>query len=225
MRIDGVRLGLCYPAEGAQACVLKNVDFRMNETGIHVLSGPSGCGKSSLLYLLSGLRAPTSGAVYYDDRDIAAYDPQSLAALRRRRFGFVFQRPFLLESLSVLDNVLIPLEKSGDADREWAMALLAALCMDGLSLRKPHALSHGQRQRAAIARALVNEPQVLFLDEPTAPLDQESAEYAIALIRAYGRHAAVLIISHDPRVLASADKAYAFRDGSIETHDGCHAFS
>ena len=222
MRIDGVRLELCYPAGDARTRVLHPMDFRMGETGVHALCGPSGCGKSSLLYLLSGLRAPTGGAVYYDDRDIAAYDPHSLAALRRRCFGFVFQRPFLLESLSVLDNVLIPLEKSGDAERERAQALLAALRMDGLSQRKPHALSHGQRQRTALARALVNEPQVLFLDEPTAPLDPESAANAIALIRAYGSHAAVLILSNDPRVLASADKTFALRDGRLETHDICH---
>jgi ABC-type lipoprotein export system ATPase subunit len=221
MRVEGIRLGLCYKERGGwESCVFEDIDIRIGETGIHAVTGPSGCGKSSLLYMLSGLRRPSSGTVYFDDSDIASFDPVKLANIRRSRFGFVFQMPYLLESMSVLDNILIPLDKSGVKDRERAMALLAALRMDGLSLKKPCGMSPGQRQRAAIARALINEPQVLFLDEPT----KESAGEVAALIREHARNAAVLLISHDPFVLSMADTVYTFHGQNLN-HDCRNGFS
>ncbi len=218
MRIDGIQIGLSYPSQGVRAAAaLFDVDIRIGDTGIYAVTGPSGCGKSSLLYVLSGLKAPTSGTVYYDDMDIQSYTANELAHLRRSRFGFIFQRPSLLESLSALDNVLILPAKNQKTIRERAMDLLARLDMDGFSDKKPHVLSQGQRQRVAVARALVNDPAFLFADEPTAALDRESTDAVMRLIKEQSRHASILLISHDSLVLEQADRVFCMRDGRIVT--------
>ncbi len=218
MRIDGIQIGLIYPSQGVRAAAaLFDVDIRIDDTGIYAVTGPSGCGKSSLLYVLSGLKAPTSGTVYYDDVDIQSYTANELAHLRRSRFGFIFQRPSLLESLSALDNVLILPAKNQKETRERAMDLLAMMDMDGFNDKKPHALSQGHRQRVAVARALVNDPAFLFADEPTAALDRESTDAVMRLIKEQSRHASVLLISHDSLVLEQADKVFCMRGGRIIT--------
>jgi putative ABC transport system ATP-binding protein len=218
MRIDGTQIGLSYLSRDVRAAaVLFDIDIRMGETGIYAVTGPSGCGKSSLLYVLSGLKAPTSGTVYYDDVDIQSYTVNELAHLRRSRFGFIFQRPSLLESLSALDNVLIHHENNQKAARERGLDLLARLDIDRFCEKKPHVLSQGQRQRVAVARALANDPAFLFADEPTAALDRESTDAVMRLIKEHGRRASVLLISHDPLVLEQADKVIYMRDGRITT--------
>ncbi len=218
MRIDGTQIGLSYKSQGVRAAtVLFDVDIRMGDTGIYAVTGPSGCGKSSLLYVLSGLKAPTSGTVFYDDVDIQSYTANELAHLRRSSFGFIFQRPSLLESLSALDNVLILPSKNQKTIRERAMDLLVRLDMDRFCGKKPHVLSQGQRQRVAVARALVSDPAFLFADEPTAALDRKSTDAVMCLIKEQSKRASVLLISHDPFVLEQADKVFYMRDGRIET--------
>lgn len=215
MRIDGIQLGLQYHSAGASTTAVKNADIRMEASGIVAITGPSGCGKSSLLYLLSGLKKPTSGTVYFDDADIESIRQDDLARIRRLKFGLIFQRHYLLDYLSVLDNVLVPANSSTNADIERAKELLSRLDMADLCARKPQELSQGQRQRVAVARAFINNPAVIFADEPTAALDRESTNIVMSLLAEYGKSASILLITHDPAVLDRAARVINMKDGQI----------
>lgn len=219
MRIDGIALSLLYPSLGSEATTaLAGATLRLADTGIHAVTGPSGCGKSSLLYVLSGLRLPTAGTVYYDDADLQSFPADDLARLRRGKFGFIFQQHFLMDSLTALDNVLVPLNSADSVNRQKAQELLARLGLDGLWRRKPHELSQGQRQRVAVARALANDPKVIFADEPTAALDHDSTKIVMDLLAEKSRQASILLITHDPDLLGRADKVFHMKGGQILPH-------
>lgn len=216
MRIDSIELSLQYPVPKASAATaLAGATIRLSDTGIHAVTGPSGCGKSSLLYVLSGLRSPTAGTVYYDDVDIQSLSADALAHTRRGKFGLVLQQHFLLDTLSALDNVLVPLNSFDKSSRQQAVDLLALLGLEGLERRKPYELSQGQRQRVAVARALANNPEVIFADEPTAALDRESTLAVMDVLTQKSKHAAIVLITHDPELLERADRVSHMKDGQI----------
>ncbi len=219
MRIDGIELTLQFPLPKADAAMaLAGASIRVAESGIHAVTGPSGCGKSSLLYVLAGLRPPTAGTVYYDNVDIQSLCADALAHTRRSKFGVIFQQHFLLDALSVLDNVLVPLNSADKRSRQEAQDLLALLGLEGLGQRMPYELSHGQRQRVAVARALVNNPEVIFADEPTAALDRESTLTVMDVLAERRQRSAILLITHDPQLLERADTVFRMKDGRILAH-------
>jgi lipoprotein-releasing system ATP-binding protein len=185
------------------------------------ITGPSGSGKSSLLYLLGLLDRPTEGRVLLEGRDTASLSAAELANLRLKRLGFVFQFHFLLPEFSTLDNVLIPMRRLGRlkdaAARAQAMKLLEALGMAEAAAKLPEQLSGGMRQRAAIARALANDPAIILADEPTGNLDTRNAaavfDIFARLASEEGR--AILVVTHDAELAKRANRRIHLVDGRI----------
>jgi putative ABC transport system ATP-binding protein len=173
------------------------------------LLGPSGSGKSSLLYLLAGLKRPSSGEVRVDDVALGSLGTDALAELRRRRFGFVFQNHFLVNYLTALENV----RTGGDGD---GARLLEELGVGHCRDKFPWEMSAGERQRAAIARAVVNRPSVIFADEPTASLDRPNAESVTACLRRAAQGGTLIVVTHDESILKGATRVLRMDGGRIE---------
>ena len=185
------------------------------------ITGPSGSGKSSLLYLLGLLDRPTEGRVLLEGRDTASLSAAELANLRLARLGFVFQFHFLLPEFSTLDNVLIPIRRLGRfkdaAARMQAMRLLEALGMAEAAAKLPEQLSGGMRQRAAIARALANDPAIILADEPTGNLDTRNAAAVFDIFQrlAAEEGRAILVVTHDAELAKRANRRIHLVDGRI----------
>ena len=185
------------------------------------ITGPSGSGKSSLLYLLGLLDRPTEGRVLLEGRDTASLSAAELANLRLKRLGFVFQFHFLLPEFSTLDNVLIPMRRLGRlkdaAARAQAMKLLEALGMAEAAAKLPERLSGGMRQRAAIARALANDPAIILADEPTGNLDTRNAAAVFDIFQrlAAEEGRAILVVTHDAELAKRANRRIHLVDGRI----------
>lgn len=177
--------------------------------------GPSGSGKTSLLYVLSGIRPAGAGQVYFNGQDIDT-DVVSREELRRRNFGFVFQQYFLINYLSVLQNIVVGALRDDAQSRERARELVAELGMAGLEGRKPYELSAGQRQRVAIGRAMINSPRVVFADEPTANLDPSTGANVMEVLTSMRERSSLIVVSHDEEILGHAEALYRMRDGRLE---------
>jgi putative ABC transport system ATP-binding protein len=179
------------------------------------LVGPSGSGKSSLLYVLSGLKTASEGNVAFEGSTYQSMSNGKLIDLRRKRYGFIFQQHFLINYLSVFENVMVGALEQSPPARERARGLIAELGLEKQSKRLPWQLSIGQRQRVAIARALINEPAVVFADEPTAALDHVTGHQVVDLLAHYRGHGSIVFVTHDPEMLTQADRVIRMRDGEI----------
>jgi len=187
---------------------------------IVALMGPSGSGKSTLLHCLAGVLVPDAGAVRIGDLEISSASERQRSAFRLRSIGFVFQFGDLVPELTLVENVALPLQligvRSRDADAR-ARRMLGDLGVVEAADRRAGAVAGGQAQRAAVARALVHQPAVLFADEPTGSLDTVSGEVVLDALVALARNAgtSVLIVTHDNRVAAHADRMVNMRDGQV----------
>lgn len=184
--------------------------------------GRSGCGKSTLLNLAGAMDLPTSGRVFLDGEPTSSLDDRGLTRVRREQVGFVFQSFQLLPTLSVLENVEVPLLLAGRTDgRALARACLAEVGLDGLEARRPHQLSGGQMQRVAIARALVHRPTLLLADEPTGNLDTATGNAILELLRSLAAitGVAVVMATHGLEASSAADLVVRMRDGRVEAID------
>jgi putative ABC transport system ATP-binding protein len=181
--------------------------------------GPSGSGKSTLMHILGCLESPTKGTIQLDGVMIQNASARELAAIRNRKIGFVFQFFNLLPKLSVLQNVELPMIYSGIGGKERRERALAALESVGLANRakhRPSQLSGGQQQRAAIARALVNSPRIVFADEPTGNLDSHTGEAILQLFRKLSQEGrTIVLVTHDPEIAAVTPRRIEIRDGKI----------
>lgn len=195
---------------------LKDVNFKCESKGLLGIIGPSGSGKSSMLYLMSGLKTATSGEVLYAGKDLGKLSQDVRARLRKKEFGFIFQRGFLLEYLSVLDNVLVSVNDASKTSKQKALDLLESLGISKLANKKPHQLSGGQRQRVAIARALMSDPKVIFADEPTSALDHASAYEVMHLLSEVAKEHLVIIVTHDQSILKDATEIIRIWDGQLD---------
>jgi lipoprotein-releasing system ATP-binding protein len=201
--------------------LVRDVALRFERGEFVAVTGPSGSGKSSLLYLLGLLDRPTRGEVLLEGHDTARLSAAELARLRLSRLGFVFQFHFLLPEFSTIDNVLIPIRRLGRLDdaaaRERAMQLLGMLGLAEAAAKLPEQLSGGMRQRAAIARALANDPALLLADEPTGNLDTKNAaavfDIFAKLVAEESR--TVIVVTHDPDLAARATRRVHLVDGRI----------
>nr|WP_233492540.1 ABC transporter ATP-binding protein [Blastococcus sp. TF02A-30] len=197
---------------------LDGVDLVVPRGSFLAVMGPSGSGKSTLLHCAAGLDTPTSGQVLLAGREIGRLDETRRTELRRVHVGFVFQAYNLLPALSVADNVTLPLRLAGRApEPEWVRFLLDRVGLGGHLARRPGELSGGQQQRAAIARALVARPAVVFADEPTGALDRASAGQVLDLLRELVDELGqtVVMVTHDPAAAARADRALVMADGRV----------
>jgi putative ABC transport system ATP-binding protein len=213
--LHGENLTLKYKDGEGLVEVLHEISFRAEDHQFIGILGPSGCGKSSLLYLLSGLRRPTKGEVYLDDRPYGKMSEAERTALRRTEFGFVFQQHFLINYLTALENVMVSAPVQDKAHAEQAKALLADLGLGAKLHRFPYELSGGERQRVAIARAMIHRPRVIFADEPTGLLDRRTGLQVMALLRSYREQGSLIAVTHNPEILAEADLVMRLRDGQI----------
>jgi putative ABC transport system ATP-binding protein len=197
---------------------LRAIDTALPRGTFTAVMGPSGSGKSTFLQVAAGLDKPNAGTVLLGSTDITRLGENRLTELRRRRVGFVFQAFNLLPSLTVLQNVLLPLRLAGQRpDRRRAAAVLAQVGLEGYGRRRPAELSGGQQQRVAIARALVTQPDVIFADEPTGALDTGTAGEVLDLLRhaVDDLHATVVMVTHDPVAASHADRVLFLADGAL----------
>lgn len=217
-------LNLIYDiGKEVQTYALRNINLSLEGNRLIGIMGPSGSGKSSLLYSLAGLKTPSSGTISYKNVKLNELSVSKSTELRRKDFGFIFQRHFLIDYMSVLDNVLTPINDNSTKAKDKARALLGKLKIEHLADKKPHQLSGGQRQKVAIARALINDPKVIFGDEITASLDHASAKEVMKLLDEYTSNALVIVVTHDPSILENADDIINIWDGaitSIENKEG-----
>jgi ABC-type lipoprotein export system ATPase subunit len=196
--------------------VLDDVDLDVDADEVVAVLGRSGSGKSTLLHLLGGLDRPDAGRIVLAGAELTKQKPRTLARTRLRHIGFVFQSFHLIEELSGRENVLVPARLPGATrgGEKRAEALIDELGLAGIADRRPHELSGGEQQRFAIARALVNDPELVLADEPTGNLDQDNGAAVLKLLRALTRRAVVLV-THEPEAAAIADRVLHLQDGRL----------
>jgi putative ABC transport system ATP-binding protein len=216
------RVSKLYETDGEPVAALRDVSLTADPGEWIALVGRSGCGKSTLLNLCGAMDFPTSGTVSLDGQITTKLNDTGLTRLRRERIGFIFQSFQLLHTLSVIENVEVPLLLAGNANtRKTASERLAWVEMEQLADRLPHQLSGGQQQRVAIARALVHNPGLLLADEPTGNLDSVTGELILQLLRRVSREfgAVVMMATHSTESAALTDRTIRLRDGAIVTGD------
>ncbi|MEU8244505.1 ABC transporter ATP-binding protein [Actinoplanes missouriensis] len=200
---------------------LRGVDFSIAAGEIVAVTGPSGCGKSTLLHCLAGILRADAGEIRYRDQDIGLFSEAARSRLRRSDFGVLFQFGQLVPELTAAENVALPLLLAGSGRqeaREAAIGWLDRFGVADLADKRPGAMSGGQQQRCAAARALVTEPQVIFADEPTGALDQLSGEQVLGAMVQVARDqgAAVVLVTHEATIAAYADREIMLRDGAVD---------
>ncbi len=210
-----------YQSGAQRLTVLHDVSFELPQGAFVSIVGPSGSGKTTLLGLLAGLDTPSSGTVSLDGVEFGSLDEDRRAKLRGEKVGFVFQSFQLIPTLTALENVQVPLELSGAATaREAAERATDLLTRVGLGDRThhfPQQLSGGEQQRVALARAFVNEPRILFADEPTGNLDGATGERIVELLEALNRErgCTIVLVTHDIALAARTQRTIRLRDGAV----------
>jgi putative ABC transport system ATP-binding protein len=212
------RLTLEYGGGASRYVAVDEVEVELEEQEFIAVVGPSGSGKSSLLYLLSGLRQPTAGIVAFRGRPFTELGAAGVTALRRSTFGFIFQQHFLVNYLGALENVMVGALHADAATRSRGIALLEHLGLGDKLSQRPYQLSVGERQRVAVARAMVSEPAVIFADEPTASLDQRTGHDVVELLGDYRQRGAVVVVTHDIGMTSGCDRVLEMRDGRLATN-------
>ncbi len=210
-----------YGSGAAAVDAVRGVDVALRSGEVTAITGPSGSGKSTLMHLLAGLDTPTSGTVEFDGWSLADRSERELAAWRATRAGFVLQRNNLIPTLTLEENVAAPLILSGQRRAialERARAMLTSVGLSGRTRWFPAEVSGGEAARAAIARACVGKPSVIFADEPTGALDSENGRAVLELLLRHVREggAAALLVTHDPVVADAADRVVRIVDGRID---------
>ena len=192
-----------YRTAGGSVEVLRGADLRVNGGEVAVILGPSGSGKSTLLHLLAGLDRPDAGEIWWDDFPVHEHTPSELAARRALTIGLVFQNHYLLDDLTVLENVLLPQRISGKVDEERGRSLLERVGLSDRADFLPERISGGEKQRAAVARSLSLSPSFIIADEPTGSLDHARAldVFALLLELAAEEGSGVVIVTHDETLL------------------------
>ena len=217
-KIESNNLSKSFFIDGVEIKVLNKINLSIKRGDLVALSGKSGAGKSTLLQILASLDTPSSGSIKYDDISIRSLNNTDLSSLRLNNFGFVYQFHHLLEDLTVIENILIPLEILNKSINKLEVSKI--IDEVGLSHRLNHhpwRLSGGEKQRVAIARALINKPNFIFLDEPTGNLDEENAaiiqKLLLDIFRKY--NIALITATHDSNFIRNFDKIYKIQDMNL----------
>jgi len=209
--------------------ILKGIDLEIYEGEFVSIIGASGSGKSSLLYILGLLDKPTEGEVFFEDEKIDYSNDKRLSYLRNSKLGFVFQFHYLVQELSVLDNVILPAIKKGvpiKEARERAIVLLEKLGLKGKENRKPYQISGGEMQRTAIARALINQPKVLLADEPTGNLDSTNTQRVMDIFKEINKsQTTIVMVTHEIDLARQTKRIVELRDGSVIREEYLQQFS
>ena len=211
-------LSKVYRSGESKVIALNQVSLSLAQGSFTAITGPSGSGKSTLLHLLSGLDHPSGGRVIYQEADLYKYRDNQLSVLRRRRFGFVFQSYNLVRELTGWENILLPVMLDGRrVDEAYLNRIIDLLGIRDRLSHLPGAMSGGQQQRIAIARALANKPAILFADEPTGNLDGKSGREVLTLLRQVNHELGntLVLVTHDLNVAEQAERIIQLEDGRI----------
>ncbi len=221
------RVSKTYESSAGPVDVLHALDLTVAATETVAITGPSGSGKTTLLNLLGALDQPTSGTITVDGVALGSLEPSAAARFRNRSIGFIFQLHYLLPQCTVLENVLVPRLAGGwdepvAATRARAQSLLEQVGLRDRMTHLPWQLSGGEQLRAAIARALINEPKLILADEPTGSLDPATGERIADLLLSTnaGAQAALVVVTHNPALAARMATAYQFEQGRLVPHRG-----
>lgn len=219
LHVEGLKKVYTTRFGGQQVEALRDVNFEVEEGEYVAIMGESGSGKTTLLNILAALDRPTAGSVLLDGKDLAGVRESDMAAFRRDHLGFVFQEFNLLDTFSLKDNICLPLVLAGKSWREMEKRLLPLtqrLGIDQLLAKYPYEVSGGQKQRAAVARALITEPRILLADEPTGALDSRATDELLDLfgqINAAGQ--TILMVTHSVRAASRAGRVLFIKDGRV----------
>jgi putative ABC transport system ATP-binding protein len=207
-----------YAVDHRSITVLDSVSLTVAAGEFVVIAGSSGSGKTTLLTLLSGLDRPTGGEIWIDGKEISTASEDDLAPMRNRTIGFVFQSFHLVPAMTALENIMFPAELMKRRDAEaHARTLLDTVGLSARADNLPSQLSGGEKQRVALCRAMINQPKLLFADEPTGNLDSQNGRLVLdQLLSLKEAHAVTLVlVTHNPDIAAAADRIYTLRDGRL----------
>lgn len=200
--------------------VLNDISFGIEKGDFTAVMGPSGSGKSTLLYSVSGMDKISVGQVIFEGVNISELSEKELASFRLTKMGFVFQNAQMLKNLTIYDNIILPglvaKKELPEKIRKWASELMRRMAISGIENRDIKEVSGGQLQRASICRAMINNPEILFLDEPTGALNSEATDQVLEILEELNNEGmTIMIVTHDPRVAAKAKRVLYIRDGQI----------
>ncbi len=220
MLLQGQSIFKSFGKGDALTHVLKGVDMNLEAGEFVAIMGKSGCGKSTLLNLLSTLDQTDKGQIFFEGKDISQLSDDEAAKLRLESFGFVFQMPRMVKNLTILDNILLPsltYKKDKEAAKQQALALMNEIGISDLADKRISQVSGGQLQRAGICRALINNPNLIFADEPTGALDSKSGQEVMKLFSQYHQAGkTILMVTHDMALAAKAQRVLLMKDGLIQ---------
>ncbi|GJL79656.1 MAG: ABC transporter ATP-binding protein [Nitrospinaceae bacterium] len=205
---------------GHRVDILNGIDLTIPSGQFVAVIGASGSGKTTLLSLIAGLDMPTSGTIVIDGQDITQLDEDELAALRARRFGFIFQNFHLIPTLTALENVVLSGELNGTSGaQKKAQDLLGTVGLEDRMHHYPAQLSGGEQQRLCLARAFINEPEIILADEPTGNLDSKNSEHILGLLLELHRvkQATIVLVTHEPDIAAKTQRILTMADGTLIT--------
>lgn len=211
-----------YTMGDVQVHALRGLDLEVKEGEFLAIQGPSGSGKSTAMNLIGCLDIPTKGSVFLDNRDISQMSESNLAQIRGKKIGFIFQQFNLINTLSAIENVMLPMMFQGIPEyerRSRGKKLLEMVDLGDRVDHKPKELSGGQQQRVAIARSLVNNPRIILADEPTGNLDSETGEVIMNLFKKLNKeqNVTIIIVTHEPYIAAKTNRTITLIDGKIAT--------
>ena len=214
------KLSKSFSNGGVQQHVIKNLDIEIREKDFTVIMGASGSGKSTLLYALSGMDKPTLGKVFFGDEDISGYSNDQLAVFRRKNCGFVFQSIYLLENMTVFDNImtgaLIAQKNSPELVKKVSDLLRKVGIREEIWKKYPNQLSGGECQRAGIVRAVINDPKILFADEPTGSLNSASGRAVMDIFtELHSRGQSIVMVTHDLKTALRGNRVIFLSDGAV----------
>lgn len=220
--LSGKNIVKTYGKGQEMSNALDGADIEILAGEFVAVMGPSGCGKSTLLFALGGTDSINSGLIEFDGTELSRLNENKLADIRRMKMGFVFQQPTMLKNLNILDNIILPSLQENRKDPaghiQKAKELLLKTGISGLEKRDITEVSGGQLQRAGICRALMNEPEILFADEPTGALNSKSSEGIMELLSDINKNGtAILLVTHDAKVASRADRVLFMKDGIIKS--------
>ena len=216
-KITCTNIDKTFVVEGNNIKVLENIDLTIEKGDLVAISGQSGAGKSTLLHIIASLDEASSGNILYDEKPIGGHTNFALSNIRLNNFGFVYQFHHLLEDLTVLENIMIPLQLAGNTKKQNVYNIIDEVGLSSRVNHLPWKLSGGEKQRVAIARALINNPDFIFLDEPTGNLDDKNASIIQNLLLEISKrnNIALVTATHDNNFIESFNKIYYLKDFNL----------